>query len=153
MNDTPSCLVCLGTQIVNGEPCRACASPDGLAQLEMLANPTTDEQQRELATLEREALDAICAISAALQLGLISFAGLSHVQGKPLVELSVMQGGKSQMMRFPGPSVVDAFLAAGKEVHTQLMMVHTKRPIPWYVTSVATRQKVRNPPKIITSPN
>ncbi len=113
--------------------------------------PQTNEEIRaELGQMEAEAMDSLIAFTNACTAGLLAGVALEYKDGKARVSLLINKKGAVQPLPFEGMNLVDALIAAGLEVHTQLMLMHGKtNKLDEYVSWYAKRQKLRRGQQII----
>lgn len=134
----------------------AAAAPRLKAQLQaaLQREPTLEEQRAELVELEQATFEAMVAITHGTSAGLIHLTGLTTVDGQPTVELVLKQHGKLVPWPFRGPTLADAFILAGSEVHGQLMLLHgATGKLKDYVHWHAMRRKLRKAPSLIVKPS
>lgn len=102
------------------------------------------ELASELKDLESDCTEALIALTVANNLGLIQAAILANGS---LVRLHVRVKDGIEKRDFPAVNLVEAVVAAGKEVHTQLMTLFAttanQGELQNYVTGLRQRQAIR----------
>ncbi len=119
-------------------------SPALAAALAAPQGTTEDEDRVELARMEAEGMDSLIAFTNALTAGLLQGVALSYRDNSPEVVLLVKRKDGVHRLAFTGLNIVDAFIQAGVECHTQLAFLSTKTDkVKDYMAWYRKRKEIR----------
>lgn len=120
------------------------------AALNATAEPTDEQNRLELAMMEAETFDSLVAFTNACACGLLQGVALSYDKGAPQVVLLIRKKTGVEALPFTGLNLVDAFIQAGLEVHTQLAYLGTKSDkVKDYLAWYRKRKELRQGQRII----